>query len=112
MPRHAHTVDPATRVSRFASLTFVWIGGLAAGCYVLLGVAARYGCGANQHGLACGNGGTAVGVALLIGVIAIVTSVTVLMHGRTPRRAAVIAFGGLLALGGCAFGAHALLSTI
>jgi hypothetical protein len=91
MARHARAVDPGAR---------------------LLGIAARYGCGASNHGLGCGDGGSAVGIALLLGVIATVTTVTVLVSGRTRPRALLIGLAGLLALGACALGAHALLGTV
>jgi hypothetical protein len=112
MPRHARAVDHGTRLTGLAVLVVVWLAGLAAGFYTLLSIAARYGCGSNQHGLACGNGGSAVGVLLLLGVIATVTTVTVVLHGRTPTRAVMIGLCGLVALAAAAFGAHALLNTI
>jgi hypothetical protein len=112
MPRHAQAVDQGTRVTRLAVLVVVWAGGLAAGFYALLGIAARYGCGASSHGLGCTTGGSVVGVVLLVGVIAVVTTVTVLVHGRTPSQTAVLGLAGLVALAGCAVGAHALLNTV
>jgi hypothetical protein len=112
MARHARSINRANRLVALAVVTVVWVCGLGAGFYALLSIAARYGCGATNHGLGCGNAGSAVGVALLIGVIATVTSVTVLVHGRNPMRILVIGLVGLFALAGCAVGAHALLNTV
>src|SRR5690349_13779040 len=103
MSRHARSIDRPTRTATLLTVLVIWAAGLAAGFYALLGVAARYGCGANQHGLGCGNAGTAVGIALVLAVIVTVTTVTVLAHGRTPARVAVIGVCGLLVLIACYF---------
>ena len=112
MSRHARPIHGPTRAAALLTVLVVWAAGLAAGFYALLGVAARYGCGANQHGLGCGNGGTAVGAVLVLAVIATVTSVTILAHGRTPGRVAAIGACGLIVLAACYFGTHALLKTV
>ena len=112
MARHTQPANRGTRLVALAVVVVVWLCGLAAGFYALLGIAARYGCGSNNHGLGCGNGGSAVGVALLIGVIASVTSVTVLVHGRSRLRILLIGVIGLFALAACALGSHALLNTV
>jgi hypothetical protein len=112
MARHAQSVDQGTRLARLAVLFVVWVAGLGAGFYALLGIAARYGCGASNHRLGCTTRGSVLGGVLLIGVIATVTTVTVLVHGRTPARVAVLGVAGIVALAGCALGAHALLNTV
>jgi hypothetical protein len=99
-------------VARAGALTFVWLGGLAAGFFALLSVAARYTtCTPTAHGLACRPVGTAIGGSLVIGVIATVTAATVLTHGRGPRRSATWGLLGVMALGACYLAAHALLDT-
>jgi hypothetical protein len=112
MSRHARSVDRPTRVTGLLTVIVVWAAGLAAGFYALLGVAARYGCSSSHHGLGCGNGGTAVGVVLVLAVIATVSTVTVLAHGRTPARVLAIGVCGLAVLVACYFGTHALLDTV
>ena len=90
----------------------VWVGGLAAGFFALLSVAARHTvCGASSTGLACRPAGTAIGGALLVGIVAIVTTATVLTHDRGTRRVAGWSVLGVTALGACYLGAHALLDT-
>ena len=112
MSRHARSIDRPTRAAALVTVLVTWAAGLAAGFYALLGVAARYSCGTNRHGLGCGNGGTAVGVLLVLAVITTVTTVTILAHGRTPGRVAAIGVCGLVVLFACYFATHALLKTV
>jgi len=112
MSRHARSIHRPTRAAALATVLIIWAAGLAAGFYALLGVAARYGCGASQHGFGCGNGGTAVGVLLVLAVVATVTTVTILTHGRTPARVSAIGVCGLVVLIACYFATRALLKTV
>jgi hypothetical protein len=99
-------------VARASALAVIWLGGLAAGFFALLSVAARYTtCTTTAHGLACRPAGTAIGGTLVIGVIATVTAATVLTHDRGPRRSATWALLGAAALGAAYLAAHALLGT-
>jgi hypothetical protein len=110
--RHAKAVSQLSRFARASALVLVWLGGLAAGFFALLGVGARYtSCSAGAHGLACRPAGTAVGGLIVLGVIATVTTATVLTHNRAPSRIMAWAVFGVTALGGWYFAAHALLDT-
>lgn len=91
---------------------FVWAGGLAAGFFALLSVAARYtACSSGAPGLACRPAGTAIGASIVFGVIATVTATTVLSQDRGPRLSVIYGVLGLAALGACYLAAHALLGT-
>ena len=90
----------------------VWLAGLAAGFFGLLGAAARYGCGANDDGLACRGSGSLLGVLLVAAVITIVTAVTVLTHDREPRRVLTVGAIGLVGLLLCFGFARLLLGTV
>jgi len=110
--RHAKAVDGRSRLARASALVLIWAGGLAAGFFALLSMATRYtSCGASAHGLACRPAGTAVGAAIVLGVIATVTAATVLTHDCGPRRLAACGVLGVTALVACYLGAHALLDT-
>lgn len=85
---------------------------MAAGFFGLLGAAARYGCGSNDHGLACRDSGSVLAVLIVLAVVAVVTTVTVLTHDRAPRRVVTIGIAGLLALLLCFLGARGLLATV
>lgn len=112
MGRHAKAPSVRARVARAGSLAVVWVGGLAAGFFALLSVAARYTtCTTSAPGLACRPAGTAIGGSLVIGVIATVTAATVLTHDRGPGRSATWGLLGAVALSACYFAAHALLDT-
>jgi hypothetical protein len=99
------------RLVRGTALVVIWLGGLAAGFFAILSVAARFGCSHSSHGLACKQSGSALGAGLIVAVIAVVTTVTVATHDRGPRRVATTAALGALALIGCYLGAHALIGT-
>jgi hypothetical protein len=96
---------------RGSALVLIWLGGLGAGFFAILGAAARYSCGPSANGLACRPAGSALGAGIALGVIAIVTAVTVLTHDREPRRLGALTGVGAVALLGCYFGAHALIAT-
>ncbi|MCW2646142.1 MAG: hypothetical protein QOF87_2470 [Pseudonocardiales bacterium] len=99
-------------MARASALAVVWLGGLAAGFFALLSVAARYTtCSTSAHGLACRPVGTAIGGSLVIGVIATVTAATVLTHDRGPRRSATWGVLSAATLAACYLAAHALLGT-
>jgi hypothetical protein len=99
-------------VAPASALAVIWLGGLAAGFFALLSVAARYtSCTTTAHGLACRPAGTAIGASLVIGVIATVTAATVLTHDRGPRRSATWGVLGAATLGAVYLAAHALLGT-
>jgi hypothetical protein len=110
--RHAKAPSSRSRVARAGTLAIVWLGGLGAGLFALLSVAARYTtCTTGAHGLACRPAGTVIGGLLVIGVIATVTAATVLTHDRGPRRTAACGLLGTAALGMCYLAAQALLGT-
>jgi hypothetical protein len=110
--RHAAPVDGHARSTRLAVLAVVWVCGLVAGFFGLLGAAARYGCSARDQGLACGNTGTFFGVLVIIAVIAVVTLVTVLTYGRRPRQLLLIGGLGMVGIALCYLAARGLLQTV
>ena len=112
MARHARSFDQRASTVRRSTVAAIWLGGLAAGFFGLLGAAAKYGCGANDHGLACRTSGSALGVLVVVAVVAVVTAVTVLTHERPPRRVLTIGGIGLVALLVCFLAARALLGTV
>lgn len=112
MPRHAEPVDARARSVRVATLLVIWLGGLAAGFFGLLGAVARYGCSARDRGLACGGTGTFVGVLVILAVIAVVTLVTVLTYARPTRQTLLVGVGGAVGLALCYLAARGLLSTV
>jgi hypothetical protein len=110
--RHAKAVTGRSRLARASTLVLVWLGGLTAGFFALLSLAARYtGCSASAHGLACRPAGTAIGALIVIGVIATVTAATVLTHDRELRPVVTWGVLGVAALGAWYLAAHALLDT-
>lgn len=112
MARHARTVDARSRAIRLGTLLLVWLGGLAAGLFGLLGAAARYGCRTTDQGLACRAAGSFVGVLLVVVVIAIVTAVTVLTIDSPPKRVLAAGAFGLVGLASCLYAARVLLSSV
>ena len=112
MGRHAKPVRGRSRLARLATLTLVWLGGLGAGFFALLSVGARYtGCSASARGLACRPAGTAIGGLIVLGVIATVTTATVLTHDRESGRIVGMGVLGVIVLGAWYLAAHALLDT-
>jgi FtsH-binding integral membrane protein len=109
--RHVKAPDNRLRLMRGSALALVWLGGLAAGFFAILSIAARYGCGRSSHGLACRQSGSALGAALIAAVVAVVTAVTVVTHGRSTRGVWAAAAVGAVALIGCYLGARALIAT-
>jgi hypothetical protein len=96
---------------RASALTVIWVGGIAAGFFAILSVAARYGCSRSAHGLACRQSGSALGVVIIAVVVAVVTAVTVFTHGRSSRVIGIAAAVGAAMLVGCYYCAHALIAT-
>jgi hypothetical protein len=94
-------------------VALLWLAGLGAGFYSIIGVGARYGCSTNDRGLACRPEGTALAAGLVLGVIVVVTAGTVLAQDAPSwsvrlRRLLV----AVVLLAACVVGAHALLDTI
>ena len=112
MARHAQGFDRRAATVRRSTVAAIWLGGLGAGFFGLLGAAAKFGCGASDHGLACRGSGSALGVLLVVAVVAVVTIVTVLTHERPPRPVIAIGGAGLVALCLCFAAARALLGTV
>ncbi|MCU1659000.1 MAG: hypothetical protein JWO57_3656 [Pseudonocardiales bacterium] len=111
MGRHTKTAPGHWRFARGTALLVIWLGGLAAGFFAILSAAARYSCGHTARGLACRPAGSALGVVMILFVIAIVTAVTVLTHDRGPRRLVAVTVLGALALLACYVAAHTLIGT-
>jgi O-antigen ligase len=112
LARHAKAVDRRARATRLSILTVIWLSGLAAGFFGLLAAVARYGCGANDNGLACRGSGSIVGILIVIAVVGVVTAVTVMTHDRMPRRVIAIGCVGLGAVMVCFIAARSLLGTV
>lgn len=111
MGRHTSTVPGRRRQARAAALVAIWLGGLAAGFFAILSIGTRFSCGAHSRGLACRPAGSLLGIVIVLGVIAIVTAVTVLTHDGGARRLAAASTLGALALIACYAGAQALIGT-
>ena len=111
MGRHAKQPDNRLRLVRGGALTVVWLGGIAAGFFAILSVAARYGCSRSAHGLACRQSGSALGIVIVAAVVAIVTAATVYTHGRSRRIVGIAAAVAVAMLVGCYYCAHALIAT-
>lgn len=117
MARHALPSEPdqtsGGRTPRIVAVLLVWLAGLAAGMYSLLGVGVRYAgtCTARSTGLACHTGGTVLGVALLVAVVVVVTTVTLATHGRPLPRIALLTLAALVVLGVIVLVAHGLLTS-
>jgi hypothetical protein len=109
--RHAKQTDSRLRLVRASALTVVWGGGIAAGFFAILSVAARYGCSRSAHGLACRQSGSALGGVIIVAVVSVVTAVTVYTHGRSSRVIGVAAAVGVAMLVVCYYCAHALIAT-
>jgi hypothetical protein len=90
----------------------VWLAGLGAGFFALLGAAAKYGCGGSDDGLACHTSGSLLGVLLVLIVIAVVTAVTVLSDDRAGRGMLLLGAAGLAALLVCFAASRMLLDTV
>jgi hypothetical protein len=104
-------VDARLRAIRIATVAVVWLGGLVAGFFGILGATAKYGCAARNAGFGCRTAGSVSGVLIVLAVIAIVIAVTVMTHDRPRRRILVIGGVGLAALAVCFAAAQALLAT-
>jgi hypothetical protein len=111
LARHAKSVDGRLRAIRLSTVSIIWLGGLAAGFFGLLGAAAKYGCASGDNGFGCRTSGSVVGILLVIAVIAVVIAVTVLTHDRPLRRILVVGIVGLAVLALCFAAAQVLLAT-
>jgi hypothetical protein len=113
MARHIHATASRPGVAaRWALLAALWAVGLVAGFYAMLGAGAKLGCGKSAHGLACRPAGSALGVAIVLGVIVIVTAATIALQDAATRGSrALRLLSGLVLLGACLLGARALLAT-
>lgn len=110
--RHTVRAGRLDTALRLAALVLLWAAGLVVGFFALLSVGAKYSCSANAHGLACRPTGTALGVLVVLLVIAVVTAGTVLApRGRRPGALAAVLVVSVVLLGGCYLAAHALLAT-
>ncbi|MEO6884674.1 MAG: hypothetical protein ABI232_00115 [Jatrophihabitantaceae bacterium] len=99
-------------LTRLGLLLVLWLAGLATGYYALLAAASRYTtCTAHSTGLACRTSGFSLAIALVVGVVAVVTAATVVSYQRQTRWNVLIALAALIALGVCVFAAHGLLDT-
>jgi hypothetical protein len=112
LARHAKLVDRRARGIRLSTVAVIWLSGLAAGFFGLLGAAAKYGCGSSDDGLACRTSGSVVGILIVLAVVIVVTAVTVLTHDRPARPVLVIGGLGLLVLVSCFVAARVLLGTV
>ena len=114
--RHAHRpYVPAggpPRPLRWVAVLLVWAAGIAAGLFTLLAGGSRFAtCSAHATGLACGNGGTALAVLLLIAIVATVTTATIVATTRTAPQLAALTVVAIAVLVGLLFGARSLLAT-
>lgn len=113
MGRHSDPAPGAPRAVRGTTLILIWLAGLGAGLFALLGAAAKYTtCSSKATTLACRGSGTALGVVIVVAVVAVVTTITVATHGRDRRWIILAGVAGLLLLAGLFFGARALLQTV
>jgi hypothetical protein len=109
--RHAKVDDRRQRVIRRSAIAFVWLCGLGAGFTALLAATARYGCAADDSGMACRPSGSALGIVLAVTVIAVVVAVGVLTAGQPARRVFVVGGAGVAAFAVCFVAARSLLAT-
>ncbi|MGH8963544.1 MAG: hypothetical protein ACRDWT_20530 [Jatrophihabitantaceae bacterium] len=113
MGRHSNPVAGTSRAVRGTTLVLIWLAGIAAGLFALLGAAARYTtCSSHATTLACRSSGTTLGAVLVVAVVAVVTTITVATHGRDRRWIAIAGAVGLLVLAGLFLASRALLSTV
>ena len=117
MARHVHDLTAnrsrSTVIAGLALIALLWIGGLLAGFYSMLSTAARFGCAHNDKALACRNAGSALSVALVVAVVAIVTAATLLVFDAQTWPARLVRLlGGLVLLGLCLLAARAILATV
>lgn len=112
MARHAQPADSSLLSIRAGSLVLLWVTGLVAGFFALLGSAAKYTtCTASSKGLACRPGGFALSIADLIAVIVVVTAATLLTHNQRAIRILAVTITALALLGVSLLGTRALLDT-
>jgi hypothetical protein len=111
--RHSNAVAGTSRAVRGTTLLVIWLAGIGAGLFALLGAAAKSTtCSAKATTLACRSSGTMLGAVLVVAVVAVVTTITVATHGRDRRWTIVAGVIGLLVLAALFLAARALLSTV
>jgi hypothetical protein len=104
-------VDRRLRAIRRFTVSVIWLAGLAAGFFALLGAAAKYGCTNGNNGFGCRTSGSVAGMLLVAAVIAVVIAATVLTHDRPRRRVLIVGAAGFAALAICFAAAQALLAS-
>jgi hypothetical protein len=108
-----HVQARGGRLAVLSAVGVLWLAGLGVGFYAILSAGARYGCSKSDKGLACRSSGTALGVAIVVAVVLVVTAGTVLAQDASSWRARIARIVmALVLLAACLFGAHALLDTI
>ena len=104
-------MDRRLRAIRLSTVSVIWLGGLAAGFFGLLGATAKYGCASGDNGFGCRTSGSIVGILIVVAVIAIVIAVTTLTVDRPRHRVLVVGLVGFGALAVCFALAQVLLAT-
>jgi hypothetical protein len=111
--RHSNPVAGRSRATRATTLVLIWLAGIGAGLFALLGAAAKSTtCSTKATTLACRTSGTTLGAVLVVAVVAVVTTLTVVTHGKDRRWIAVAGAVGLVVLAGLFAASRALLSTV
>ena len=88
----------------------IWLAGLVAGFFGLLGATTRYGCASGDDSFACQTAGSVVGVLIVVAVVVVVAAVTLLTANSSLRRIAVIGGAGLFVLALCIVAGQLLLA--
>lgn len=91
-------------------MSAVWLVGLVAGFFGLLGATTRYGCAGGDHSFACQTGGSVVGILIVVLVVVVVAAVTLLTGRGSTHRIVVIGGAGLLVLALCIVAGQLLLA--
>ncbi|MEO8888732.1 MAG: hypothetical protein ABI301_04580 [Jatrophihabitantaceae bacterium] len=113
MGRHSNSAEAAPRAVRGTTLLLVWLAGIGAGLFALLGAAAKYTtCSSKATTLACRSSGTTLGGVLVVAVVAVVTTITVATHGRDRRWIMIAGVIALALLAALFIASRALLSTV
>jgi uncharacterized membrane protein len=111
--RHTDPAAGAPRAVRLTTIVLVWLAGILAGLFALLGAAARYTtCSSKATTLACRSSGTTVGAVLVIAVVTVVTTITVATHGKDRRWITIAGVHALLVLACLFLASRALLDTV
>ncbi|MBN9620108.1 MAG: hypothetical protein J0H43_10330 [Actinobacteria bacterium] len=91
-------------------MSAVWLAGLVAGFFGLLGATTRYGCADTDHSFACRTAGSVVGLLIVVAVVVVVAAVTLMTGNSSMRRIAVIGGSGLVVLALCIVAGQLLLA--